>query len=117
ASSETRGTIASYQISRYGTPLTSGPGSATSYPDSTAQPGTASTCAVTAVDQSGTPSQPGTSNTVTTPLLTTGFETGNLSGWGPVAGRVAVQAGVVHAGSYAAQLSSTGGQAVAPQTP
>src|SRR6185312_3911564 len=96
ASSETGGTIASYQISRNGTPLTSVPGSATSYPDSTAQPGT--------------------SNTVTTPLLTTGFETGNLSGWSPVAGQVAVQAGVVHAGSYAAQLSSTGGQTFALQT-
>jgi len=116
ASSETGGTIASYQISRNGTPLTSVPGSATSYPDSTAQPGTAYTYAVTAVDQSGTPSQPGTSNTVTTPLLTTGFETGNLSGWSPVAGQVAVQAGVVHAGSYAARLSSTGGQTFALQT-
>ena len=100
---------------RNGTPLTSVPGSATSYLDSSAQPGTAYTYAVTAVDQGGTTSQPGTSNTVTMPLLTTGFETGTLSGWSPVAGQVAVQAGVVHAGSYAAQLSSTGGQTFALQ--
>jgi hypothetical protein len=115
ASSETGGAIASYQITRNGTPLTSVSGSATSFLDSTAQPGTAYTYAVTAVDQGGTTSQPGTSNTVTMPLLTTGFESGTLAGWSPVAGAVAVQAGVVHAGSYAAQLSSTGGQAFSLQ--
>jgi hypothetical protein len=48
-------------------------------------------------------------------MLTTGFETGTLTGWSPVAGQVTVQAGVVHTGSYAAQLSSTGGQAFALQ--
>jgi hypothetical protein len=115
ASSEADGTIASYQITRNGTPLMSVSGSATSYLDSTAQPGTAYTYAVTAVDGSGTTSQPGTSNTVTTPLLTTGFEAGTLTGWSPVAGQVAVQASVVHTGSYAAQLSSTGGQTFALQ--
>jgi hypothetical protein len=115
ASSETGGSIASYQIARNGALLTSVSGSTTSFLDSTAQPGTAYTYAVTAVDQSGTSSQPGTSNTVTTPLLTTGFESGTLAGWNPVAGQVAVQAGTVHAGSYAAQLSSTGGQSFALQ--
>jgi hypothetical protein len=115
ASDETGGTIASYQITRNGTPLTSVAGSTTSFLDSTAQPGTAYTYAVTAVDQGGTTSQPGTSNTVTTPLLTTGFESGTLAGWSPVTGPVAVQTGVVHAGSYAAQLSSTGGQTFALQ--
>ncbi|MGH3671301.1 MAG: fibronectin type III domain-containing protein [Pseudonocardiaceae bacterium] len=115
ASSEADGTIASYQITRNGTPLTSVSGSATSYLDSTAQPGTAYTYAVMAVGGSGTTSQPGTSNTVTTPLLTTGFEAGTLTGWSPVAGQVAVQASVVHTGSYAAQLSSTGGQTFALQ--
>jgi hypothetical protein len=115
ASSETGGTIASYQITRNGTPLTSVSGSTTSFLDSAAQPGTAYTYAVTAVDQGGTTSQPGTSNTVTTPLLTTGFESGTLAGWSPVTGMVAVQGGVVHTGSYAAQLSSTGGQTFALQ--
>jgi hypothetical protein len=115
ASSEADGTIASYQITRNGTPLTSVSGSVTSYLDSTAQPGTAYTYAITAVDGSGTTSQPGTSNTVTTPLLTTGFEAGTLTGWSPVVGQVAVQASVVHTGSYAAQLSSTGGQTFALQ--
>ncbi len=115
ASSETGGTIASYQLTRNGTPLTSVPGSTTSFPDSTAQPGTAYSYAVTAVDQGGATSQPGTSNTVITPLLTTGFEAGTLVGWSPVTGQVAVQTGVVHAGSYAAQLSSTGGQTFALQ--
>ena len=115
ASSETGGTIASYQITRNGTPLTSVSGSTTSFLDSAAQPGTAYTYAVTAVDQGGTTSQPATSNTVTTPLLTTGFESGTLAGWSPVTGMVAVQGGVVHTGSYAAQLSSTGGQAFALQ--
>ena len=114
-STETGGTIASYQITRNGTPLTSVPGTATSYLDSTAQPGTAYTYAVTAVDQGGTTSQPGTSNTVTTPLLTTGFESGTLTGWSRVAGQLAVQTGVTHTGSYAAQLSSTGGQTFALQ--
>ena len=115
ASQETGGTIVSYQITRNGTPLTSVSGSATSFLDSTAQPGTAYTYAVTALDQGGTTSQPGTSNTVTTPLLATGFESGTLAGWSPVTGSVAVQTGVVHAGSDAAQVSSTGGQAFALQ--
>jgi hypothetical protein len=115
ASSETGGTIASYQITRNGTPLTSVSGSSTSFLDSAAQPGTAYTYTVTAVDQGGTASPPGTSNTVTTPLLTTGFESGTLAGWSPVTGLVAVQTGVVHTGSYAAQLSSTGGQTFALQ--
>jgi hypothetical protein len=112
-STETGGTIASYQITRNGTPLASVPGTATSYLDSTAQPGTAYTYAVTAVDQGGITSQPGTSNTVTTPLLATGFESGTLAGWSPVVGQMAVQTGVTHTGSYAAQLSSTGGQTFA----
>jgi hypothetical protein len=115
ASSETGGTIASYQITRNGAPLTSVSGSTTSFLDATAQPGTAYTYAITAVDQGGTTSQPGTSNTATTPLLTTGFESGTLAGWSPVTGLVAAQTGVVHTGSYAAQLSSTGGQAFALQ--
>jgi hypothetical protein len=114
-SSETGGSIASYQITRNGTPLTSVSGSTTSFLDTTVQPGTAYNYAVTAVDQGGTASLPGTSNTATTPLLTTGFESGTLAGWSPVTGLVAVQTGVVHTGSYAAQLSSTGGQAFALQ--
>jgi hypothetical protein len=112
-STETGGTIASYQITRNGTPLASVPGTATSYLDPTAQPGTAYTYAITAVDQGGITSQPGTSNTVTTPLLATGFESGTLAGWSPVVGQMAVQTGVTHTGSYAAQLSSTGGQTFA----
>jgi hypothetical protein len=115
AATETGGTIASYQITRNGIALASVPGTATSYLDSTAQPGTAYTYAVTAVDQSGTTSQPGTSNTATTPLLATGFESGTLTGWSPVAGQVTVQAGVARTGSHAAQLSSTGGQTFALQ--
>jgi fibronectin type 3 domain-containing protein len=115
ASTETGGTIASYQISRNGTQLASAAGSATSFTDSTAQPGTAYTYAVTAVDASGNTSQPGTSNTVTTPLLATGFESGNLTDWSPVTGAVTLQTGAAHAGTYAAQLSSTGGQTFALQ--
>jgi Calcineurin-like phosphoesterase/Fibronectin type III domain len=115
ASSEPGGTIASYQITRNGIPLTSVSGVATSYLDSTAQPGTAYTCAVTAVDQGGAASQPGASNIVTTPMLMTGFETGTLTDWNPAVGPVAVQTGVVHTGSYAVQLSGNGGQAFALQ--
>ena len=115
ASTETGGTIASYQITRNGAPLASAAGSATSFLDSTAQPGTAYTYAVTAVDASGVTSQPGTSNTVTTPLLATGFESGTLTDWSPVTGAVTLQTGAAHTGSYAAQLSSTGGQTFALQ--
>jgi hypothetical protein len=114
-STEAGGTIASYQITRNGAALTTVPGTATSYLDSTAQPGTAYTYTVTAADQGGTTSQPGTSNTVTTPLLATGFESGTLTGWSQVTGQMAVQTGVTHTGSYAAQLSSTGGQTFALQ--
>jgi hypothetical protein len=115
ASTEPGGMIALYQITRNGTPLASVAGSATSYLDADAQPGTAYTYAVTAVDQSGTASQPGASNTVTTPVLATGFEAGTLTGWNPVVGQVAVQTGIVHTGSDAVQLSSTGGQTFALQ--
>ncbi len=115
ASSEPGGTIASYEITRNGIPLASVPGSATSYLDPAAQPGTAYSYAVAAVDQSGTPSQPGSSDAVTTPFLTTGFETGALTGWNPVVGQIAVQTSTVHAGSDAAQLTSTGGQTFALQ--
>jgi hypothetical protein len=114
-SSEPGGTIAGYQITRNGTPLTNVTGSTTSYLDAATQPGTAYTYAVTAVDQSGTASQPGASNTATTPMLTAGFETGTLTGWNPVVGQVAVQTGVVHTGSSAVQLSSSGGQTFALQ--
>jgi Fibronectin type III domain/Calcineurin-like phosphoesterase len=115
ASSEPGGTIAGYQISRNGTPITTVPGSTTSFLDSATQPDATYSYAVTAVDQSGTSSQPGTSNAVTTPMLATGFETGTLTGWNSVVGQVAVQASTVHTGSYAVQLSSTGGQSFALQ--
>jgi len=115
ASSETGGTITSYQVARNQAPLTSVAGSTTSYLDTTAQPGAVYTYAVTAVDGAGTASQPGTSNTVTTPLLSTGFESGGLAGWSPAVGQVVVQTSVVHTGSYAAGLSGSGGQAYALQ--
>lgn len=47
------------------------------------------------------------------PALSEGFETGSLSGWQPVVGGVSVENSVVHAGAYAAQVTSTGGQSYA----
>jgi Calcineurin-like phosphoesterase len=116
ASTETGGTIASYQISRNATPLASVSGSVTSYVDFGAQPGTSYTYSVTAIDRGGTASQPGTSNAVTTPLMMAGFESGDLTGWSPTVGQIAVQAGTAHTGSHAAALTSTGGQTFALQT-
>jgi hypothetical protein len=114
-SSEPGGSISAYQIARNQTPLTSVAGSATSYVDTAAQPGTAYSYAVTAIDQGGVASKPGASNAVTTPLMSTGFETGALAGWTPVVGQVTVQAAVTHSGSYAAGLTSSGGQTFALQ--
>ena len=70
ASTESGGTIASYAIDRNGAPLTSVPGTATSYTDPSVLPSTAYTYTVTAVDGSGNLSSPGTSNQVTTPPST-----------------------------------------------
>jgi Fibronectin type III domain/Calcineurin-like phosphoesterase len=112
-STETGGTIASYRITRNGNPLASVSGSTTAYNDTSAQPNTSYTYAVTAVDGNGTASRPGTSNTITTPLLLEGFESGKLTGWTPVVGNVIAETSVVHTGSYGAGLSSTGDQTFA----
>lgn len=114
-SSEPGGSISGYQITRNQSPVTTVSGSVTSYADPALQPGTAYTYAVRAIDQSGFTSNPGISNTVTTPLMTTGFEGGTLAGWSPVVGQVTVQAAVTHSGSYAAGLNSSGGQTFALQ--
>jgi len=114
-SSEPGGSISGYQITRNQSPVTTVPGSVTSYADPALQPGTAYTYAVRAIDQSGFTSNPGISNTVTTPIMTTGFEGGTLAGWSPVVGQVTVQAAVTHSGSYAAGLNSSGGQTFALQ--
>jgi Calcineurin-like phosphoesterase/Fibronectin type III domain len=67
ASSEAgNGTIASYQIGRDGVPLGSVTGT-TTYTDETVQPGTTYTYSVTAIDGTGAPSTPTSSNPVTTP--------------------------------------------------
>ncbi len=66
ASGETGGTIQSYQIDRNGTVINTVPPS-TSYTDTTAQPGTNYTYSVTAIDNIGATSTPGSSNAVTTP--------------------------------------------------
>ena len=115
ASSEPGGSIAGYEITRNQTLLTTVAGSATSYVDSALQPGFAYTYGVAAVDQSGVKSDPGISNSITTPLMTTGFEGGTLGGWSPVVGQVTVQTAVTHGGSYAARLTSSGGQTFALQ--
>ncbi len=115
ASSEPGGSIAGYQITRNQTPVTTVPGSITSYVDSALQPGTAYSFAVAAIDQSGVTSDPGISNLVTTPLMTTGFEGGTLLGWSPVIGQMTVQGAVTHGGVYAAGLTSSGGQTFALQ--
>ncbi len=114
-SSEPGGSISGYQITRNQSPVTTVPGSVTSYADPALQPGTAYTYAVRAIDQSGFTSNPGISNTVATPIMTTGFEGGTLAGWSPVVGQVTVQAAVTHGGSYAAGLNSSGGQTFALQ--
>ncbi len=114
-SSEPGGSISGYQITRNQSPVTTVSGSVTSYADPALQPGTAYTYAVRAIDQSGFTSNPGISNTVTTPIMTTGFEGGTLAGWSPVVGQVTVQAAVTHSGSYAAGLNSSGGQTFALQ--
>ena len=110
ASIEPGGSIASYSITRNQVALATVSGSATTYLDTTAQAASSYTYTVVAVDQGGATSSPGTSNAVTTPLLMTGFETGSLGGWSPVVGQVAVQSTITHGGSYAASLSSSGGQ-------
>ncbi len=115
ASSEPGGSIAGYQITRNQTPVTAVPGSVTSYVDSALQPGTSYSFAVTAIDQSGVVSDPGISNLVTTPLMTTGFEGGTLGGWSPVVGQMTVQTAVTHGGVYATGLTSSGGQTFALQ--
>src|SRR6185295_4340018 len=115
ASTEPGGSIASYQISRNNASLASVAGSANSFADTTAAPGGTYSYSVTALDGGGSPSDPATSNTVTTPLMSTGFEGGTLADWNRVVGQVAVQSGTVHAGTYAAALASTGGQTFALQ--
>ena len=104
------GVIASYQVSRNGIPLTTVAGTVTGLTDAQVQPGGTYSYSVTAVDSAGNTSAPGASNQVTVPLLTTGFESGSLSGWSPVVGGVSVQSQAVHSGTFAAQVTSTGGQ-------
>jgi len=113
ASTEAGGAIASYTIQRNQSPLATVAGSITSYVDSAVQPGNAYSYAVTAIDQSGVASTSGQSNTVTTPLMSTGFETGSLAGWSTVVGQVTVQSTAVHSGAYAASVTSSGGQSFA----
>ena len=113
ASIEAGGAIASYQVQRNQAALATVPGTVTSLNDSSAQPGGTYTYAVTAIDQAGVASAAGMSNAVTTPLMTTGFESGALIGWTPVVGQVAVQQSTVYAGSFAATISSSGAQAYA----
>jgi hypothetical protein len=115
ASTETGGAIASYQIQRNQGALATVAGTVTSFSDSGAQPGTAYSYAVTAVDQGGMTSAAGVSNTVTTPIMTTGFESGTLTAWSRVVGQVGVQSAIVHGGSYAASVSSGGSQSYALQ--
>jgi len=118
ASTESGGTIASYQVARNGVSVATVSAPATSYPD-TVQPGTTATYMVTAVDSAGTPSAPGTSNQVTTPLYVTGFDSnsaGALTGWTSGTG-VTVQSQVAHTVPNAASLSAaTGTQSFAIQT-
>jgi hypothetical protein len=102
-STSSTGAIASYQISRNGVPLPSVAGTLLNYADAQVQPGVTYSYTVTAVDSTGSSSAPGTSNPITTPLLSTDFETGSLSGWRPVVGGV-------QPGTFAAQVTSTGGQ-------
>jgi hypothetical protein len=47
--------------------------------------------------------------------MATGFESGSLGGWSPVAGQLSVQSSIVHGGSYAAALASTGDKTYALQ--
>ncbi|HVB93461.1 MAG TPA: fibronectin type III domain-containing protein [Acidimicrobiales bacterium] len=72
-STETGGTISSYQIHRNGTLISSVAAPSGAYTDTTAQPGTAYTYTVTAIDGIGASSTPGTSNPVTTPVSTLPF--------------------------------------------
>ena len=69
-STESGGTIASYQISRNGSALTSVPATATSYTDTSVQPSTAYAYTVTAADSNNVDSSAGSSNQVTTPATT-----------------------------------------------
>ena len=115
ASTETGGSITGYQISRNQAALAAVSGAPTSYLDLAAQPGSPYTYAVTAIDANGAASQPGVSNTVTTPLMATGFESGTLAGWTRVVGQVTVQSTVIRTGSDAAALSSNGAQTYALQ--
>ncbi len=65
-STEAGGTIASYQIDRNGTPLTTVSAATTSYTDATVQPDSTYTYSVTAVDSKGVSSWPGSSSPVQT---------------------------------------------------
>jgi hypothetical protein len=110
ASISSTGVITSYQISRNGAPLASVAGSVCNFTDAQVQPGGTYSYTVTAVDSGGNTSASGISNSITVPLLTTGFEIGNLSGWSPVVGGVSVQSQAVHSGAFASEVTSTGGQ-------
>ncbi len=66
------GSIASYNVSRNNTPIATVPGSNAAYLDPTATPGTQYVYSIVAVDNTGTPSAPGTSNRVATPTAPSG---------------------------------------------
>jgi chitodextrinase len=112
--------VTGYRVYRDGTLIASP--SATSYSDTTAQPSTAYSYAVAAVDAAGNASAKSTAVNVTTPagstttiLFSDGFETGNLSKWTSSSGLVAESA-TVHAGSWAVEGNTTNGATYAKKT-
>jgi hypothetical protein len=119
AATDTNG-IAAYDITRDGAPLTSVPGSTTSYADTNVAVGTTYQYEVVARDPAGNPSGPSNTATVTTPntappVFADGFESGSLSAW-TSSGGLTVQGAVVHTGNFAAQANTTVGNTYAKKT-
>jgi hypothetical protein len=113
--------VSAYDVYRDGTYLATvspGTGSVTTYTDSIATSGTAYTYQVAARDLAGNMASAsvqvnGGSGRA---LFTDGFESGDMSTWTSVTGAITVQNATVHAGSYAAQETSTGSAAYARET-
>lgn len=119
ASSETGGSVAAYQVARNGSPIATVAAPTTTYADTTMSAGSTSVYAVSALDAGGLASQPGTSNQVTTPLFTTGFDSdvaGGLTSW-TKAVNVSVQSQTFHTSPNAVSFSAAAGsQSFATQT-
>lgn len=112
--------VASYDITRNGSPLARVPGSTTGYADTTVTAGATYQYQVNARDAAGNISGPSNIASVTVPntsppVFTDGFESGNLAAWTSSSG-MTVQSALTHTGSFAAQANTTVGATYAKKT-